>query len=566
MPADAELLLKFQAERSNGSFNLIVQRHGPMVLRTCLRRLGNTHDAEDAAQETFAVLARKAAEIKGSLSGWLHAVAVHSANQIVRTRVRRSRREKELVHMNTRSGSSPAVESDWKEEIDCALVELPDHLREAVILRYLEGLKHEEAASRTGCAVSTTAWRSEQGLHRLRSILARRGVVLSVGSLAALLLQEAEAMAATSSAVLATLTVSTAGTTASGGSATGSLGHLGAWFKTPWIAAMSATVAAAGVATSVVLWPGATPPPPVPLFTRPAAVFDAGKQGVRGHYFALNARHLATGNTDRVIQLWDVSKPREVASLGGGPDDGAIALAFSPTQNLLATAGDAGVVKLWDLETREEVAALPAQSRPSQINSLAFSPDGKLLASGGWNRSIIVFDMTTRQQRYSLRIHAEGVMAVRFSPDGKLLASASWDGAIKIWDADSGQLLQTLTAHPSGGWIGLAFSPDGVLASGGLDRQVKIWNWAEGTVQTSLQGHTDAACAVAWSPDGSLLASGGKDGFAKLWDVATGRLLANYQGGDQVLQVQFTPDGKSFVTAGWNRSLQLWTVAAQPPG
>jgi len=346
MPADAELLLKFQAERSNGSFNLIVQRHGPMVLRTCLRVLGNAHDAEDAAQETFAVLARKAVEIKGSLSGWLHAVAVHSANQIVRTRVRRSRREKELVHMNTRTGSSPAVECDWKEEIDCALVELPDHLREAVILRYLEGLKHEEAASRTGCAVSTTAWRSEQGLHRLRSILARRGVLLSVGSLATLLLQEAEAMAATSSAVLATLTAATAGTTASGGSATGSLGHVTAFLKTPWIAAMSATVAAAGVATSVALWPAVTPPPapPAPLFTRPAAVFDAGKQGVRGHYFALNARHLATGNTDRAIQLWDVSKPREVVSLGGGPDDGAIALAIAPTQNLLVTAGDAGVV------------------------------------------------------------------------------------------------------------------------------------------------------------------------------------------------------------------------------
>lgn len=564
MPADAELLLKFHAERSNGSFNLIVQRHGPMVLRTCLRRLGNTHDAEDAAQETFAILARKAAEIKGSLSGWLHAVAVHSANQIVRTRSRRTRREKELAHMNTRTGSSPGIESDWKEEIDCALVELPDHLREAVILRYLEGLRHEEVASRTGCPVSTTAWRSDQGLQRLRSILARRGVALSVGSLATLLLQEAEALAATSSAALAALTASTAGTTASGGSATGSLGHVGALFKTPWIATLSATVAAAGVAASVALWPGTTPPPP-PLFTRPAAIFDAGKQGVRGHYFALNAKLLATGNTDRAIQLWDVNKPREVVSLGGGPDDGAIALAFSPTQNLLATAGDAGVVKLWDLETRQEVAALPAHPRPSQINSLAFSPDGTRMASGGWNATVILFDMATCQQRHVLRGHANGVMAVRFSPDGRLVASASWDGAIKIWEADSGKLLQTLTAHPSGGWIGLAFSPDGVLASGGMDHCVKVWNWADGTVQTTLQGHSDAVPAVCWSPDGSLLASGGKDGFAKLWDVATGRLLANYRGGDQVLQVQFTPDGKSFVTAGWNRSLQLWTVAAQPP-
>src|SRR5262249_21673452 len=161
-----------------------------MVLYTCLRRLGNQHDAEDATQETFAVLARKAAEIKGSLSGWLHAVAVHTSNQMVRTRVRRVRREKELATMGKRITSSQVEDNDWKEEVDAALVELPEDLREAVILRYLEGLKHEEVASRTGCPVSTTAWRSDQGLNRLRSILARRGIMLSVGSLAALLLHE----------------------------------------------------------------------------------------------------------------------------------------------------------------------------------------------------------------------------------------------------------------------------------------------------------------------------------------------------------------------------------------
>src|SRR5262249_39643719 len=175
MASDAELLLNYQADRSNGNFNPIVQRHGPMVLYTCLRRLGNMHDAEDAAQETFAVLSRKAGEITGSLSGWLHAVALHTANQIVRTRVRPVRREKELATMKRNIAIADVAESDWKEEIDAAMVELPDDLREAVILRYLEGLKHEEVASRTGCPVSTTAWRSDQGLNRLRSILARRG-------------------------------------------------------------------------------------------------------------------------------------------------------------------------------------------------------------------------------------------------------------------------------------------------------------------------------------------------------------------------------------------------------
>src|SRR5215471_18605358 len=113
MPSDAELLLKYQTERSDGTFKQVVERHGPMVLYTCLRRLGNMHDAEDAAQETFAILARKAAEIKGSLSGWLHAVALHTANQMVRTRVRRVRREKELATMNRRISLPQGEENDW---------------------------------------------------------------------------------------------------------------------------------------------------------------------------------------------------------------------------------------------------------------------------------------------------------------------------------------------------------------------------------------------------------------------------------------------------------------------
>ena len=557
MPSDVELLRSYQAERTDGTFRQIVQRHGPMVLYACLRRLGNMHDAEDAAQETFAALARQAAGVKGSLSGWLHAVALHTANQMIRTRVRRVRREHELVHMHKHSTSSQGEETDWKEEIDSALVELPDVLREAVILRYLEGLKHEEAAERTGCPVSTTAWRSDKGLNQLRSILARRGVLLSVGALATLLLQEAAATAAGAGAAVATLTASAK--VAGGASAPSTLGT-GAMLKAPWIAAMTTVVATVGIGTSVALWP--TPPPPtvqVAQVNRPAATFNAGNIGLRGHHFALNDRFLATGNTDRTITLWDRTNGAKTFTLGGTADDGTIALAFSPTQNLLATAGDAGVVKLWDLETRREVAALPAQARPSQMNSLAFSPDGKLLACGGWNATIIVYDVATRRQLHSLR-HADGVTNVRFSPDGKLLASASYDGAIKVWNASSGNLLKTIAAHPGGGWSGLAFSPSGVLASGGMDNLVKLWNWTDGTLQATLPGHAGPVLSVCWSNDGSLLASGGKDSRTLLWDARTHQLVADYQCGDQVLQVQFTPDGKDFVTGGWNPRLHLWNV------
>ena len=64
---DGQLLGQFTAvcgEMGEAAFRALVERHGPMVLRVCRQALGDHHDAEDAFQATFLVLARKAAAIR----------------------------------------------------------------------------------------------------------------------------------------------------------------------------------------------------------------------------------------------------------------------------------------------------------------------------------------------------------------------------------------------------------------------------------------------------------------------------------------------------------------------
>ena len=83
---DTQLLEQFVAgddEAARVAFEAIVGRHGPMVLRVCRTVLRDVHDAEDAFQATFLVLARKARTLgeRELLSNWLYGVALRTARK-----------------------------------------------------------------------------------------------------------------------------------------------------------------------------------------------------------------------------------------------------------------------------------------------------------------------------------------------------------------------------------------------------------------------------------------------------------------------------------------------------
>ena len=134
--SDRQLLARFVAARDETAFAALVRRHGPMVLGACRRVLRDYHDAEDAWQATFLVLARKAGALErpAALGPWLYGVASRIARK-ARASLNRRRRHEKRARLLSLSQAPPAVESnDLRPLLDQELSRLPERHRAAAAL------------------------------------------------------------------------------------------------------------------------------------------------------------------------------------------------------------------------------------------------------------------------------------------------------------------------------------------------------------------------------------------------------------------------------------------------
>ena len=180
---DGELLRRCAAGRDDAAFELLMRRHADLVWRVCRAVARDHHAAEDAFQATFLALARRAAAVgPGTAAGWLCRVAYHAALKA------RPRPAPDLA------GEPAAAPDDAAEKTDRAdlarvlheeLDRLADRYRAPLVLCYLQGFTHAEAARRLGWPAGTVATRVARGRDRLRDRLTRRGFALPAGGLVA---------------------------------------------------------------------------------------------------------------------------------------------------------------------------------------------------------------------------------------------------------------------------------------------------------------------------------------------------------------------------------------------
>ncbi|HEY8502983.1 MAG TPA: sigma-70 family RNA polymerase sigma factor, partial [Gemmataceae bacterium] len=474
-PTDGELLRRYAEARDEAAFAALVHRHAGLVLGVCRRLLGDAHDAEDACQATFLVLARKAGSVnwQPSVANWLYRTARQiAANARVAARRRARREGRSAVPEQV-----PAVDAmpvrEVLEVFEEELARLPARYRGPLILCCLEGLARDEAARQLGVPPATLKGQLGRARERLRVALARRGITLG----AALVAAAATSPAGAGSPRLVRAVLAAAGGEAppavaalAAGAAGGSVSKVGVVLVMLSVGMLGGALASGRSA--------ATDPPAPDSAEKPvaAAPADAGpradrygdplppgalmrlgtvrfRHGGQLHAIAYSAdgKTIASGGfgTGRIM-LWEAATGKPIATLEREQPAGqgyVFDLAFSPDGKWLVSVGSrttdhesVGEVVFWDLSTRTcgEVIPTIAGTRNRWARAVAISPDGKTVAAGTDSGTLLLLDAKTRRVRELIEKVDTSIAGLAFSRDGKSLAVGGYRGAF-LFDPTTGR-------------------------------------------------------------------------------------------------------------------------------
>ncbi len=179
--SDGELLRAFVTRNDQGAFEIVVRRHGAMVLRLCQRLLGNVQDAEDVCQAAFLLLAQQPQRVRKreSLASWLHGVAYRMAADARRAAARRRKHEQQASQPQPTDPALTAALRELQAVLEKEIAGLPESGRELFLLCCVEQQSCTEVASRLGQQEATVRNRLSRARKLLRQRLARRGISLT---------------------------------------------------------------------------------------------------------------------------------------------------------------------------------------------------------------------------------------------------------------------------------------------------------------------------------------------------------------------------------------------------
>jgi WD40 repeat protein len=368
--------------------------------------------------------------------------------------------------------------------------------------------------------------------------------------------------------------------------------------RRPVAAAVVAVVALASGVGGWLLWMGRSP------FGRPAATTPEG-----GTAPAQTASTTAPGATGGARLLWTLA--------GHTASPVSLAVSRDGTRALSGGGHGDGAVRVWDIAKGQPVTRFTGHGDASDILTVAFTPDGTaaISAAGPADDSLRVWELASGAERTQLsgdigllfraisedaalavaqEMTAEGrskgfslwrldegrrivgvdapdqASALAIAPDGQTVLTGGGDGTLTLWKA-SGEKIRSFVAHGPGSTVrAVAFarggrllvtSADGAGATGTSPaRAVILWDPETGVAFRTIRNATHFALA----DDGRTIAVAGDATSIRVVDAITARELARLDGHEGgVTALAFAPGGTRLVSAGADRTVRVWALAAR---
>lgn len=316
-----------------------------------------------------------------------------------------------------------------------------------------------------------------------------------------------------------------------------------------------------------------------------------------------DGKRLATGSGDGTMAVWDAESGACQRRIDGFPDAGVAALAFDPGGTWILSGSQDGAVRIWDTASGEIVRevfnagsrvlhvawgqggriAISAENGEARlwvagwdgpaidlsgdhrggVHGVCISRDGSRLLT--WNQRGDVWLRTSDNASVLQRWRFDGVpQCGAISGDNTLAAAGGADGRVMVWSADTGTVAHDLSTPDGNSTVRcLAFSNGGDrLAAGQTHRGIALWPLREAGDPQELRGHEEAVSGVWFTPDDRRLVSASWDRTLRVWSVAgesgTGSATTLAGHDDHVITAVFSPDGSLVASAGRDKTVRLW--------
>lgn len=196
--SDEALMLRLQARRESGAFELLAQRQGAFAYRVAVAHCGKAALAEEIVQEVFLRIAQGRCHFddqgEGSFRGWFYQLVVNLARDISRSERRTSMRPQSARYLEQSRAAQQGLAADGAgeqaEAVRAALCELSEDLRLPLVLHFIQNLSQSEVSRLLKVSQPQVSRRITEGLELLRRRMAASGAALPALAVPGLLRME----------------------------------------------------------------------------------------------------------------------------------------------------------------------------------------------------------------------------------------------------------------------------------------------------------------------------------------------------------------------------------------